>query len=144
MRLATATLILVLLSGFSASEGATAEGGDTISYGCSGGFTGGGSGVTVHRDGTVVHWSRPSDRDPVERSLTQHREGAVRLFALFQEVKFESLDFNHPHGNWRCFLTLKMNAREHTVSWGDGRFPIPPEIQRIVDEVEGLRAVPDK
>ena len=144
MQFGTAALILVLLGGMSSPGDAPVEAGDSISYGCYGGFTGGGGGVTVSRDGTIVRWSKPTYRDPVERTQTQNREGAMRLFALLEELDFEGIDFNHPHYNKHCSLTLEASGSEHTVSWGHGGFPVPPKIQRIVDELEQLGAIPTK
>ena len=116
-----------------------------LSYGCGGGFTGGSHGAVIHRDGRISRWTIESAGSPrQEQTLAENREGVAGLFALLRELDFENIEFDHPHGNWHCSLTLTADGKEHTVSWGHGAFPVPPAVQRIADEVERLSAVPGK
>ena len=142
MHLRTAFLVLATLS-IGCPVSSTA--GEMLSYGCGGGVTGGGGGAVIHHDGRISRWTiERAGSARSERTLPQNREGAARLFALLEELRFENIDFDHPFYNIRCSLTLTTDGRDHTVSWGDGRFPIPVQIQQIVDEVEKLSAIPSR
>lgn len=123
----------------------SADGTAVLSYGCGGGVTGGGQGAVIHRDGRISRWTIERGGAPRdERTLAQNREGVARLLALLQDLNFEDIDFNHPHYNRRCSLTLTTNGSDHTVSWGHGGFPVPPDIERIAAEVEKLSAIPGR
>ena len=104
-----------------------------------GGFTGGGGGGIIRSDGRISVWKIEFAGLPrIERDLPKNSEGAASLFALLEELDFEELHFNHPFFNMRCSLTLTTDGNDHTVSWGDGRFPIPPKLARILAEAEQL------
>jgi hypothetical protein len=80
----------------------------------------------------------------VETSLPENPDAVAKLFELIEKLKFEEIAFDHSHFNVRCSLTLTKNGSDHSVSWGDGHYPLPPELQKIVDEVEKIHAPPTR
>jgi hypothetical protein len=119
--------------------------GDLLSCGCGGGFTGGGQGGVIHRDGRILRWTMAqAGAERVETSLPENPDAVAKLFELIEKLRFEEIVFDHPHFNMRCSLTLTKNGSDHSVSWGDGNYPLPPELQKIVDEIEKMRAAPTR
>ncbi len=89
----------------------------SISYGCGGGITGGGGGVIIQSDGTVLRYHYPSYRDPMEKWVIGSDPGGVRkLFASFDGLRFKSIQYSKPD-NWCCSLTLDEAGSIHSVTW---------------------------
>jgi len=106
-----------------------------IRSGCSGGFTGGGSGHEIRRDGTIGSWREESAGSPREtKALRSDKAAADRLFSLFEEAGFSRIELHEP-GNVTCFLTLESAAGSHTVSWS--RKP-PRPVRDLNDAVNAV------
>jgi len=127
MRLIQVAMILAVfacLSAFALAESGTA---DSVSAGCSGGFTGGGSGAIIRRDGLILRWSRPTYRDAVEETiLRSDPEEARSVFTQLDQMNFSSISYSKP-GNMTCSVTFRQGPSSHAVSWepGDPMAPSP-------------------
>jgi hypothetical protein len=139
MRLPDAILILVLLAVFSPAATAQPVEPRSLSYGCSGGFTGGGSGVTVRSDGTVLRWSLPTFHGPMEETVIGSDPDAAReIFAQLNRMKFTSIDYNKPR-NMTCHISLREGSTTHGVAWGDGDSSVPPLLVELASRLQRLR-----
>ena len=140
MRLTTALLAVALLGGPSAlaSEDTQKE---SLSWGCSGGFTGGGDGVVVHRDGEIHRWSRPTYRDPVEQSFVRSDGAATRdLFAELERISFTGIHYNKV-GNMTCSVTLRRDGSTHIVAWPIGDPAAPSEVVALASRMKQIARV---
>jgi hypothetical protein len=109
-------VIGVLFSVFVVAAPAQPEVPRSIVYGCSGGFTGGGEGVTIRSDGAILDWSKLTYGDPFEESVIGSDPVAVRqLFAELDKIKFTSISYNKP-GNMTCYV----RSASHSVVWAHG------------------------
>jgi len=136
-----ALLTLAILAG---SSVAALAGDDEafVSSGCSGGFTGGGSGVVVHRNGEIHRWFQPTYRDPVEQSFVRLDLAAAReLFAELDRINFTAIRYNK-HGNMTCRVTLRQGDSTHDVEWPPGDPGAPSEVAALVSRMEKLGQVP--
>jgi hypothetical protein len=97
---------------------------DTVSVGCSGGYTGGGSGNTLTRDGQLSAYQRKSwRRDSITHApLRRDAEAARTVFAALETIRFRALRFSEI-GNMTCVLALHDSKGEHAVTWLMGRPP---------------------
>ncbi len=104
--------------------GSRAAASDTLIAGCSGGITGGGTGVAVTGGGDLLTWSRrgPAPLTPDWRLVGHDETVAQRLFSRLGTVKFDATDFNDP-GNMTCFLAHRRADRSHEVAWPIGQRP---------------------
>ena len=103
-----------------------------IRSGCSGGFTGGGSGYEIHRDGSISSWRMDTWKSAPETTLIRtDKSAADRLFTLFDQAGFARIEHNEP-GNMTCFLTLESAGKSHTVSWSHKP---PQQVQELSDAV---------
>lgn len=112
-----------------------AENDAVIRSGCSGGFTGGGSGYEIHRDGSISSWRTDSWKASPDTTVIRNDKAAVgRLFSPFEEAGFSRINLNEP-GNMTCFLTLESEGKNHTVSWSQK--PLQP-VQELYDAVVSI------
>lgn len=97
---------------------------DTVRVGCSGGYTGGGSGNTLTRDGQLAAYQRKTWRRDSVTHLPLRRDpaAATTVFAALEDVRFRALRFDEP-GNMTCVLALHDRDGEHAVTWPMGHPP---------------------
>ena len=97
---------------------------DSVRVGCSGGYSGGGSGNTLTRDGQLSAYQRKTwRRDSITHApLRRDPEGATTVFAALESIRFRALRFNEI-GNMTCVLALHDSNGEHAVTWLMGRPP---------------------
>ena len=97
---------------------------DTVRVGCSGGYTGGGSGNTLTRDGQLGAYQRKTwQRDSTTHMpLRRDTAAATTVFAALEGARFRALRFNKV-GNMTCVLALHDGDGEHSVTWLMGRPP---------------------
>jgi hypothetical protein len=139
MRLPDSMIILVLLAMFSCAATAQPVEPRSLSYGCSGGFTGSGNGVTVRSDGTVLRWTLASFHGPKEEAVIGSDPDAVReIFAQLKRMEFTSIDYNEPR-NMSCHISLREGSTTHGVAWGDGDSSIPPQLMELASRLQRLR-----
>lgn len=140
MRLTGVLLAVVISSVFSIPVSAQDQE-KSLSYGCSGGFTGGGGGVVVRGDGGIHRWSRPTYRDPVEETLIRvDRAAAQMIFAEVERIKFTDIRFSKP-GNMTCSVALRHGASTHAVAWPLGDPRAPSQVLALVSRLEQLAQV---
>ena len=98
---------------------------DTVSVGCSGGYTGGGSGNTLTRDGQLSAYQRKTWRrdSTTHTPLRRDTAGATTVFAALEGVRFRALRFNKV-GNMTCVLALHDGDGKHSVTWLMGDPPV--------------------
>jgi hypothetical protein len=140
MQLTRVLLTVAFFYGF--SEVALADvNGESLSSGCSGGFTGGGGGVVVHRDGAIHRWSRPTYRDPVKQSFVRlDRAAAGELFAELERINFTSIRYKKP-SNMTCEVTLRRGETTHAVAWPLGDAAAPSEVVALAARMEQIAQV---
>lgn len=88
---------------------------DFISYGCSGGFTGGGNGVKIVRDGNVYKWSSTPGK-VVEKALRTDVKFTSEAFSRLDKLEISTLKYNEV-GNFTCTLTTQQSGNSHVISW---------------------------
>ena len=138
MRLSGVATILALLSLFSPTALGQSEEPRSLSYGCSGGFTGGGSGVTVRSNGTILKWSLPSAGGSLEESVIRSDPTAAqRLFTQLDEMNFTNIDYKK-FGNMTCYVTLREGSTTHEVSWEIGDTSVPSRVAALSSDLERL------
>ena len=138
MQLPGGAIILAVLATILATANAQSETPRSVSYGCSGGFTGGGGGVTVRSNGTILKWSRPSAGAPVEESVIRSDPAAAqRLFSKLHEMNFTNIDYKN-FGNMTCHLTLREGSTTHVVSWEIGDISVPSQVSALSSDLERL------
>jgi len=92
---------------------------DSINYGCSGGFTGGGDGIKVLSDGSIIKWTLTAGQlkeTVVKIDLTLSKA----VFTRLKDIQFTKIDYQK-FGNMTCSLTLKEDGISHVVSWVDNK-----------------------
>jgi len=138
MRFPGGAIILALLAPISPTAHAQFKTPRSVSYGCSGGFTGGGGGVTVRSNGTILKWSRPSPRGSVEESVIRSDPTAAqRLFTQLDKMNFTNIDYKK-FGNMTCYVTLREGSTTHTVSWDIGDTSVPSRVAALSSDLERL------
>lgn len=107
-----------------AAAGDASRSEDTVRVGCSGGYTGGGSGNTLTRDGQLSAYQHESwRRDSITHApLRRDPEAAKTVFAALESIRFRALRFNEI-SNMTCVLALHDSKGEHSVTWLMGRPP---------------------
>ena len=88
---------------------------DSITYGCSGGFTGGGSGVKIISDGSVIKWTSTID-EISEQQLRRDQELTDEAFSRLEELNIHALDYQQL-GNFTCTLSVKKGNHQYSISW---------------------------
>ena len=116
---------------------------DSLDTGCSGGKTGGGSGISVTSSGRVSSWRRagPAPKPRVIRKAWADTARASRIFRALHEAGFRSLPRGKP-SNWTCFFTLSDAQGIHEVLFQKPGLPTPlieldSLIQVLAREAEG-------
>ena len=105
---------------------AESSGPDFVSAGCLGGFTGGGGGAIVKRDGAILRWSRATYRDAIKEEIVRFDlTEASTIFKQLEDTSFAEINYGK-HGNMTCSLTLHRAASSNTVSWEFGD-PLAPD-----------------
>lgn len=99
----------------------------SIDTGCTGGFTGGGDGVTITTDDRVVRWSKVAEAEPrVEIDFGPVRELAADLRDELDRIAFEHIEYDMP-GNIACFVSYL----GHAVVWSPEDLAVPTEVAAI-------------
>ena len=138
MQLPGGAIILAVLAMISPTANAQSETPRSVSYGCSGGFTGGGGGVTVRSNGTILKWSLPAAGGSVEESVIRSDPTAAQeLFKELDEMNFTNIDYKN-FGNMTCHLTLREGSTTHVVSWEIGDISVPSQVSALSSDLERL------
>ena len=138
MQLPGGAIILAVLATILATANAQSETPRSVSYGCSGGFTGGGGGVTVRSNGTILTWSLPTAGGSVEESVIRSDPTAAQeLFKELDEMNFTNIDYKN-FGNMTCHLTLREGSTTHVVSWEIGDISVPSQVSALSSDLERL------
>ena len=107
--------------------------------GCSGGVTGGGSGVTLTRAGALYRWERPSAA-PAARDSTLVRVDsalAAEVFRRLEAMRFTRIQYRDV-GNMSCFVVARTDSAEHEVVWGGTEGGVPAAVRDVHERL--LRA----
>ena len=138
MQLPGGAIILAVLAMISPTANAQSETPRSVSYGCSGGFTGGGGGVTVRSNGTILKWSLPTAGGSVEESVIRSDPAAAqKLLRQLDEMNFTKIDYKK-FGNMTCHLTFREGSTTHAVSWGIGDTSVPLQVSALSSDLERL------
>jgi hypothetical protein len=135
-------IILALLAVVSPTALAQSDEPRSISYGCTGGFSGGGGGVTVRSDGTILRWSLKGYwASPEESFVRTDPSAAKQLFARLDEMDFTSIDFKEVD-NMTCYLTHRQGTTSHAVTWAFGDSSVPSRVAALALDLERLAPLP--
>ncbi len=133
--------LATLVTWFAASScAAFAEsvGPESVSAGCLGGFTGGGSGGIVKRDGTILRWSKATYRDTIKEEIVRSDLAeASSIFNQLEGMGFAEVSYGR-HGNMTCSLTFNQGALSHTVSWEIGDPLAPGSVVTLALRIQRL------
>ncbi|AXE20204.1 hypothetical protein DR864_21845 [Runella rosea] len=58
-------------------------------------------------------------------------------FKSLQDVKFDTMNFQHP-GRTSYFIIYKKGKKEHKVVWGDSKYPAPQGALRVYKAFMGM------
>ncbi len=138
MRSLRVAIILAIFAISSSSAVAESQTADSVISGCSGGFTGGGGGSIINRDGLLLRWSRATRRDEVKETVIRSDPKEVRrVFTQLEKMKFTSIKYNK-FGNMTCFLTLRQGSSSHAVSWEFGDPLAPSQVVSLAMHLQQL------
>lgn len=113
---------------------------DTIIYGCSGGFTGGGGETAITGRGEILSWEHAlAATTPAYRQVGTDSAAAVQLFRDLDRSGFRRMKPGEP-SNMTCSLTLSDARGRHEVMFTPGS--IPAQLQPIIRRVEALSSSP--
>lgn len=112
---------------------------DKIESGCHGGFSGGGGGTSIHRDGKIYSWSLNNASGA--RNETLLKESKADFDLLMQQldnIGFRNIDFDKP-SNMTCFIRLyRQNQRIHSVVWPWGSNAVPKSVADIYEQIGAI------
>jgi len=112
-----------------------------ILWSTSGGFTGGGEGYTLYRDGRLESWTQVRASLPRETKFIGNvSNGAVlKIRRIVQEN--ELLRFNHNvTGNMTTSLIFRNDDGEHSVSWPANAKAAPQQIASLMEQLHAVIA----
>ena len=116
----TFTIFAVLTAACAGAARAPAPVIQTVSAGCSGGFSGGGEHTTLTRDGSLYRVRRVTAGTPSESTLVRRDTALARdVFARLDEMRFLQIKFSEP-ANMTCSLSVRADTLEHAVACGIG------------------------
>lgn len=101
---------------------------DSITYGCAGGFTGGGSGVKVFSDGRMIKWTSSVD-GLSEEELSVNLDLTGDLFSRLEKLDVSSIKYQK-FGNLTCTLIIQKEGISHSIAWSNSE---DNEIEKIVN-----------
>ena len=105
---------------------------------CGGGFTGGSSGIRIHRDGRIFDMRQNSYDMPAEELfIGRDADAAARLFALAESNGFLATRLDR-HENWTCSITYRSPAKKHRVQCGGSCANAPGPVAELSDELNKL------
>jgi hypothetical protein len=106
-----------------------------LSATCSGGVTGGGTGVSLARDGALYRWSRRAAGAPPESTFVRSDPAlAAAAFAELDAMRFASIEYSNP-SNVTCSLGTSGGGAEHSVSWGIADEKAPTRARALFDRL---------
>lgn len=105
---------------------------EAVVAGCSGGVTGGGSGVTLTRAGTLYRWERPGATPAAQDSTLVRVDSALaaEVFRRLQAMRFTRIQYRDV-GNMSCFVIARTDSVEHEVIWGGSDGGVPPAVRDV-------------
>jgi hypothetical protein len=115
--------IVLLGLGLMAAPPTPAGATSSLVAGCTGGITGGGTGVLITADGEINRWHQQTG-DAKTRTLTSVGRDPVlahRLFTRLDAIRFAAVEHNEP-SNMTCFLARE-GPGAHRVAWPAGQRP---------------------
>jgi hypothetical protein len=105
----------------------------TVSAGCSGGFTGGGNHTTLTRDGSLYSVRQVTAGTPSESTLVRQDTALARdVFARLDEMRFLEINFSEP-SNMTCSVSVRADTLEHAVAWGINTDAAPKAVRDVFD-----------
>jgi len=105
----------------------------TVSAGCSGGFSGGGEHTTLARDGSLYHVRQVTAGTPSESTLVRRDTALARdVFARLDEMRFLQINFSEP-ANMTCSVSARADTLEHAVAWGIGTDAAPKAVRDVFE-----------
>ena len=105
----------------------------SVSAGCSGGFTGGGNSTSLTRDGSLYHIRRITAGTPSESTLVRTDTALARdVFARLDAMRFLQIEFSEP-ANMTCSLSVRADTLEHAVAWGINTDAAPKAVRDVFD-----------
>jgi hypothetical protein len=120
-----------------AAASVPAGGFQQLSAGCSGGITGGGTGVTLFQSGALYRWNQPGPTSHPRDSVLVKVDSALaaKLHRQLVEARFEALSLTEP-ANMTCFLTLRGDTDAHEVAWPIGaEEKLPAAVKAVYEEL---------
>jgi hypothetical protein len=98
-----------------------------ITASCGGGFTGGGSGVTITAADHVVRWQQATaGAQRSESDLGVRSAFAADIRGQLDAIRFAEINYDQP-GNMTCSLS----AGDHSVSWSQGDANAPSAVVEV-------------
>ena len=105
---------------------------------CTGGVTGGGSGVLVRRDGGIFRWRLSTARARPEETFVRTEPAvAARLFARLDEIGFGKINYSRP-SNITCALARSDASGTHEVAWRVRDAEAPAAVLAVHAEIGAL------
>ena len=100
-----------------------------VTASCSGGVTGGGSGVTLRSDHHVVSWQKAT----AGAARTETDLGGDDTFFADIHRHLQTAGFANIHYNQTANMTCSLTAGDHSVSWPQGDPNAPASVLAIHD-----------
>jgi len=88
---------------------------DFVEKGCSGGITGGGGKIIIHRNGKVFSQGISMGKLPKANEIGSVGTAANQLFEASERMSFLTIQYDHPH-SWTCFIGARLAGQYHRVT----------------------------
>jgi len=110
-----------------------------IQWGTSGGFTGGGGGYTLYRDGRLESWKQIRATSRRETNLIGSVSNAAVLKIRRSIEENELLRLEHTvAGNMTTTVIFRSESGEHSISWPAEPGSAPPQIVSLMKQLDAV------
>lgn len=111
----------------------------TLIFGSGGGFTGATVRYIIPPDGTVTRIRTKMPQDTmVVKKLTNKELNSLQQEAL--QLRLHQMNFKFP-GNMSYFIEYAGKDEKNTITWGDFKNPVPPDVQNYYNRAMVLITV---
>jgi hypothetical protein len=111
-----------------------------IEYYSEGGFTGGGSGITIDSSGIVSFWTKNLVTERIiNKTLKLKEENIEKICSLLKDPKIYSYK-NNFLGNYTTYLDIELGEKNNRISFNKSDLPddIPEVIKTLISELNSI------
>lgn len=136
----TTPLIIILLLSCCATQQKVAKPtdwkGQTLQFASGGGFTGLTTTYTLLENGQLFSQTEAVNGSVKELQAVDKKK-VKSLFAAAAKIKWSDERVVHP-GNMHYTVIYKTGGKEHEVTWGDGKYIPPAEVEQLYKDLNTI------